>query len=61
MAEALPTPLDWLIDYTPFRSLPLDQEALRVFEYAYRVGLKTEDEKAPPISFSTLLIALLDG
>jgi len=61
MAEAPPTPLDWLIDYTPFRSLPLDQEALRVFEYAYRVGLKTEEKNAPPISFSTLLIALLDG
>jgi hypothetical protein len=61
MTEAKPAQLDWLIDYTPLRSLPLDQEALRIFEYAYRVGLKTEEESAPPISFSTLLIALLDG
>lgn len=61
MAEAPPTPLDWLIDYTPLRSLPLDQEALRIFDYAYSVGLRTEQESEPPISFSTLLIALLNG
>jgi KAP family P-loop domain len=61
MAEAPPPKLDWLIDYTPFRSLPLDQEALRIFESAFRVGLKTENESEPPISFSTLLIALLVG
>lgn len=61
MAEAPPTPLDWLIPYTPLRSLPLDQEALRIFDYAYSVGLRTEQESEPPISFSTLLIALLNG
>jgi hypothetical protein len=61
MAEARSAPPDWLTDYTPLRSLPLDQEALRIFEYAYRVGLKTEKESEPPISFSTLLIALLGG
>ncbi len=61
MPEATPAPVDWLIDYTPFRSLPLDQEALRIYEYAYRVGLKTEKVNEPPISFTTLLIALLDA
>ncbi len=52
---------DWLINYTPFRSLPLDQEALRIYEHAYQVGLKTEKPAEPKVSFSTLLIALLRG
>ena len=52
---------DWLINYTPFRSLPLDQEALRIYEHAYQVGLKTEKPEDPKVSFSTLLIALLRG
>jgi KAP family P-loop domain len=52
---------DWLIDYTPSRSLPLDQEALRIYEFAYQVGLKTEGTGNPPVSFTTLLIALLMG
>ena len=52
---------DWLIDYTPFRSLPLDQEALRIYEHAYQVGMRTEMPDAPKISFSTLLIALFRG
>jgi len=57
-----PPPSDWLIDYTPFRSLPLDQEALRIYEHAYAIGLQTEKKPdAPKISFSTLLIALLRG
>jgi hypothetical protein len=52
---------DWLIDYTPSRSLPLDQEALRIYEYAYQLGLRTEGTGNPPVSFTTLLIALLVG
>src|SRR5689334_4819540 len=61
MTEAPRSPADWLIDYTSLRSLPLDQEALRIYEYAYYVGLKTEPQTDPKISFTTLLIALLDG
>src|SRR5215207_6421922 len=60
MAEAV-SQTDWLIDYTPSRSLPLDQEALRVYEFAYQVGLETEGTGNSPVSFSTLLIALLMG
>ena len=56
-----PPASDWLVDYTPFRSLPLDQEALRIYEHAYVIGLTTEIPEAPKISFSTLLIALLRG
>lgn len=62
MAQPPAIPLtDWLIDYTPSRSLPLDQEAQRIYEHAYQVGLKTEASNEPKISFSTLLIALLVG
>jgi tRNA A37 threonylcarbamoyladenosine biosynthesis protein TsaE len=61
MAEAPKPPSDWLIDYTPQRSLPLDQEALRVFEYAYRVGQTTEKDTEPRVTFTTLLIALMEG
>jgi len=62
MVQAPTAPLtDWLIDYTPSRSLPLDQEAQRIYEHAYQVGLKTEAPDEPKISFSTLLIALLVG
>lgn len=57
----VPAANDWLAEYTPFRSLPLDQEALRIYEHAYAVGLQTETTGAPKISFSTLLIALLRG
>ena len=52
---------DWLAEYPPPRSLPLDQEALRIFENAYFIGLKVEMEGDPPISFSTLMAALLLG
>lgn len=51
---------DWLAEYPPPRSLPLDQEALRIYEHAYYVGLGTEGE-GPPISFSTVILALLEG
>jgi hypothetical protein len=52
---------DWLSDFPPPRSLPLDQEALRVYEQAYYIGLTTEKETEPPITFSTVALALLAG
>ena len=52
---------DWLMDYPPPRSLPLDQEALRIYERAYWAGTKTEKPQDPPVSFSTVLMALLFG
>lgn len=52
---------DWLFDFPPSRSLPLDQEALRVYERAYYIGLSTEKETDPPITFSTVALALLTG
>src|SRR5262245_65902202 len=52
---------DWLAEYPPPRSLPLDQEALRIYEHAYYIGLKNEEEGAPPVSFSTVMAALLVG
>jgi hypothetical protein len=52
-------PTDWLLDYPPPRSLPLDQEALRVCERAYYIGAQVEEKDDPPITFSTLLLALL--
>ena len=52
---------DWLSDFPPPRSLPLDQEALRVYERAYHIGLSTEKETEPPITFSTVALALLTG
>src|SRR5262249_4514479 len=52
---------DWLAEYPPLRSLSLDQEALRIFEHAYFLGLKTEKPGVPRISFSTLMAALLLG
>lgn len=50
----------------PPRSLPLDQEADRIFEHAYQIGLAVDERDSanriqPPISFTTLLIALLLG
>jgi hypothetical protein len=52
---------DWLAEYPPPRSLPLDQEALRIYEHAYYVGLKTEGKDDPPLSFTTVIAALLTG
>jgi tRNA A37 threonylcarbamoyladenosine biosynthesis protein TsaE len=52
---------DWLSEYPPPRSLPLDQEALRIYEHAYAIGLKIEKEDTPPITFSTVIVALLEG
>lgn len=52
---------DWLSEYPPPRSLPLDQEALRIYEHAYALGLKVEKEADPPITFSTVVAALLAG
>ena len=52
---------DWLGEFPPPRSLPLDQEALRVYEQAYYIGLSTEDPSEPPITFSTVALALLAG
>ena len=56
-----PTRVDWLSDYPPPRSLRLDREALRVYEHAYAIGLEVEKPNTPPITFSTLLAALLTG
>jgi tRNA A37 threonylcarbamoyladenosine biosynthesis protein TsaE len=53
--------VDWFAEYPPLRSLPLDQEALRIYEHAYYVGLKTEAEGDPPVSFTTVIAALLVG
>ena len=52
---------DWLAEYPPPRSLPLDQEALRIYEHAYYLGLKTEGPDNPPVSFTTVIAALLVG
>jgi hypothetical protein len=39
----------------------LDQEALRIYERAYAIGLATERPDDPPITFSTVALALLTG
>lgn len=52
---------DWLSEFPPARSLPLDQEALRVFELAYHIGFRTEKDTEPPITFSNVALALLTG
>lgn len=52
---------DWLFEYPPPRSLFLDQEALRIYEHAYYVGLQTEEVNSPPVSFTTVMTALLVG
>ena len=53
------TASDWLSHYPPARSLPLDQEALGVYQCAYYLGVKVEDAGSPPITFTTLCAALL--
>jgi len=63
-AASVPPPLgqsDWVAEYPPPRSLLLDQEALRIFEHAYVIGLRVEPPDGPPITFSTLILALLEG
>ncbi|MDB4888901.1 MAG: hypothetical protein JWL61_756 [Gemmatimonadetes bacterium] len=52
---------DWLAEYPPPRSLALDQEALRIYEHSYYLGLITEGTGNPPITFSTVIAALLVG
>jgi hypothetical protein len=52
---------DWLADYQPPRSLPLDREALRIYEHAYALGLKVEKPGTPLVTFSTVIAALLTG
>jgi hypothetical protein len=59
IATQTPNQSDWLAEFPPPRSLPLDQEALRVYERAYYIGLSTEPEGEPPITFSTVALALL--
>src|SRR5690242_14354276 len=56
-----PTRVDWLAEYPPPRSLPLDREALRIYEHAYALGGVVEASGTPPITFSTLLAALFSG
>lgn len=60
-ASSASTPGDWLAEFAPARSLPLDQEALRIYERAYAIGAATEDPSEPPITFSTVALALLHG
>lgn len=55
------SPSDWLAEYPPPRSLPLDQEALRIYEHAYALGLKVEEKGTPPVTFTTVIAALLAG
>lgn len=55
------TASDWLSAYPPPRSLTLDQEALRVYQLAYYIGDRIEKKADPPISFTTLAAALLEG
>lgn len=58
------TASDWLAQYPPWRSLTLDQEALRIYERAYYIGAIVEKDTrppVPPISFTTLAAALLTG
>jgi hypothetical protein len=52
---------DWLLEHPPARSLPLDQEALRIYQHAYAIGLETEPASDPVITFSTVLMALFLG
>lgn len=52
---------DWLSEFPPPRSIPLDQEALRIYERAYYIGLSGEAPTDPPITFSTVVLALLTG
>ena len=61
MAEAQTSVADWLSVASSLRSLPLDQEAMRIFEHAYQIGSESEEEGQPRISFTTLLIALMRG
>ena len=60
-AAAQTNQADWIAEFPPPRSLPLDQEALRIYERAYAIGLITETTSEPPITFSTVAIALLLG
>ena len=58
--------VDWLAEYPPARSLPLDQQALRIYELAYAIGLKViglkvKEAGTPPVTFTTVLLALLKG
>ena len=61
MAAAIVTTRDWLAEFPPHRSLPLDQEAQRVYEHAYHIGVAIEGSSDPPITFSTVALALLVG
>src|ERR1051326_49709 len=54
-----PSRSDWLAEYQPPRSLPLDQEALRVYERAYTLGLQMPSSDEPAITFGTVMMALL--
>lgn len=60
-APSASTPHDWLAEFPPPRSLALDQEAQRIYERAYAIGVKTEPENDPPITFSIVMVALLEG
>src|SRR5262245_18713624 len=55
------TRVDWLAEYPPPRSLPLDREALRIYEHAYALGREVERAGTPAITFSTVIAALLTG
>src|SRR5262245_66550901 len=55
------TASDWLAAYPPPRSLTLDQEAARIYQRAYFIGEQVEDKTDPPITFTGLAAALLEG
>lgn len=55
------TASDWLSQYPPPRSLTLDQEAARIYQRAYYIGDRVEKKTDPPITFTTLAAALLEG
>jgi tRNA A37 threonylcarbamoyladenosine biosynthesis protein TsaE len=61
MTAAQTSVADWLSFSSSLRSLPLDQEAMRIYEHAYQIGKESEAEGLPRISFTTLLIALMRG
>lgn len=61
MAEAQISVSDWFLSVPSLRTLPLDQEVMRIYEHAYQVGAVSESKGQPRVSFTTVLIALLFG
>lgn len=55
------TATDWLAPFPPPRSLSLDPEASRIYEQAYYIGLEAEESIDPPVTFTSVALALLEG